>query len=483
MKINQIQRNTLFVLLVLLNFLVKAWYVTSNSIGGDEPFSVFHAQLNVNQIISELSQGNNPPLYEILLHFWIKLFGISEMAVRFPSLLFSCVSLFFIFRLGTRFLSDKIAIYSSLIFIFSTYQIGFAHEARVYAFMGMLTVISMYFYLILLTERKTRNLLALILFLLANILLIYAHYFGFFVLFIQFLFVILNKKLRQENWKYALGLSAILFLLYLPNVFVVLNRFLNSSSNGTWIESPSGIADLYNMIRVFTNAPVLAGIVIIVLLIALVKYFIPLKKQKVRSIPVQLITSWFVFPFFFMFFISFWIPMFIDRYLMFVSIAFCFLIAIAADSLIENKKFNFIIPSIICLLFVVTSKPNVSNKRSVKEVVQKIKTLQDEKTLVLICPYDFLLNFAYYNDLEQFKQSNTKQPFYTLDTTLRKRNCVGVNHLGDVDFNKWNRVIYLDAGANFSLPNNENLNTLHSNYTLKSTTFFPEIFHIYEFEK
>lgn len=476
---------------VLINFLIKGLFLQNNSLGLDEPFSVYHAQMDVASIINLLSTGNNPPLYEIILHFWIKLFGISEFSVRFPSLIFSCITVLFIYKIGIKHLNNRVALYASIIFIFSNYHILFAHEARVYAFLGMLSTLSMYFYLEILDIGKSNlqknakisfsnnDKIKFITLLLLNVLLIYSHYFGFFILITQFLYLIFNKKLIIRYWKQILIGISIITILYIPNIIVIWSRFLDSSANGTWVKPPIGFESLYNMIWQFSNAPIVAVAVITVFAAAIVKYFIRKKFKPIKPY-YSLMILWFIFILFFMFEISYIIPMFIGRYLITAAIAFSFVLAIAIDYIIEKPKLNYIIPGIICLLFIATVKPNITNKRNVEEVVNKVNEIKNPNTLVLISPQYFILNFAYYFDNEAFKNYNTLDIYSNIDSALMLENIYDINNTNNIDFKQWDHIVIVKASANPIFPNIEN--ELNTNYSLINNYRIYEIFNVMEYK-
>jgi uncharacterized membrane protein len=480
------------IILIVINFIIKGIFISNNSLGGDEPFSVYHAQMDITSIIRLLSQGNNPPLYEILLHFWIKLFGISELSVRFPSLIFSGITILYIYKLGTKFINKQIALYASIIFIFSNYHILFAHEARVYSLLGLLSVVSMYYYMNIIhystiKTKEENNLKSsirqkLLILIIINTLIIYSHYFGFFILITQFVFVLFNKNIVSKYWKQILICSSIIGLLYLPNILIFLNRFVESSSNGTWVQKPNGIDSIYNLLRQFSNAPVVTVFVILILVSSLVKSIIN-KKSEVANIYYSLVVFWFVFIFFFMFIISYWVPMFMDRYLMPAAIAFSLVIGISIDYLIKSPKYKYTIPIIVCLMFILTVKPNLSNNRNVKETIDKIKNIKDAETLVLICPTHFILNFEYYYNKEVFKKYNTDNIYSNINQSINLDNIYSINNIQEIDFKKWNKVVFLDAAANFSYPDNNIKQELDKNYVLKNKFYFAEIFNIFTYEK
>ena len=483
------EQTIIAIALILINFVVKGLFLSGNSLGGDEPFSVYHAQMDIASIIKLLSEGNNPPLYEIILHFLIKIFGISEFSVRFPSLLFSCITVSFIYKFGVKYLNKRVALYAGIIFIFSNYHILFAHEARVYAFLGMLTIISMYCFAGMLFDAATSSNAAfknritanLIILAIVNTLIIYSHYFGFFIIIVQLLFLAFNWTLALKIYKQILLCSAIITLLYIPNIMVVANRLHTTATNGTWVSPPNGADSIYNMLRQFSNEPIVAVCIIAILLFSLVKVMVNRRKEQ-KSMYNMLIIFWFSFVFLFMFCVSYLLPMFMDRYLMPAAIAFCLIVAITVDYITKGPKYKNIAPVIICLLFISTVNPNITNKRNVKETVEKIRDLKDSNTAVFICPSNFVLNFSYYYDREIFKNYDVNDTYSNIIIALAQQNVYGINNINEIGYKKWDRIVFLDAAAAFSYPNNNIKKELDVNYNLKDEYKFYEIFNVFEYE-
>jgi hypothetical protein len=179
-----------------------------------------------------------------------------------------------------------------------------------------------------------------------------------------------------------------------------------------------------------------------------------------------------------MFAISFRIPMFLDRYLMFVSIGFPLLVAVSADFILQKPALRLLIPGFICLLFIVTVKPDKTNKREVRETVQLVKQLENEHTLVLVAPVHFSLNFLYYYDQHLFRLAD---PEY-VQKKLSERSLYCINSLEGIDYKGRKRIVLVDAASNFSAPGNNILPTLQSEFNQTNKYHIEEIFDIYEFE-
>lgn len=470
--------------LVLLNIFIKIACLGSQSISHDEPFTIYHAQFDPAHLISYLKNYNNPPLFELILHFWIKLFGISVLSVRFLPMLFSSFAVYFIYKIGDNFYEKKVGLVSGLLYTFSTMQIWYAHDCRVYSLFLLLSVNSFYlFFKLLKNERLSRP--AAFFFVLVNILILYAHYFGAFVLFLESIIVLLFYVKNRNVFFYFFKMMLFVIIGYAPQLIILSQRFVTSATNGTWLKPPSGLESIYNMIWSFSNAPVVAVLAIVILTAFGVKSFL-MRKTPIRDPFVRYTVIWFFVPFLLMFFISYKIPMFLDRYLIFVTPAFYLLLALGTSYLFNNKKWCYVAFILLTGAFVFSSSLNPDKKRLVKEVVEYIRSKKDKNTIVLVCSPEFMTNFVYYYSPSHFQQIDPDKEYEKTEKLMNAENVYFIHRLyPDMisRINQFDKIIYLDAGADFSSPNNRIKQDLEDHYSLQEETFHFELFHTYSFTK
>lgn len=382
------------IVLLIVNFICKYIFISNDSIAGDEPFSIYHAQMDIYSIIRLLSMGNNPPLFEIILHFWIKMFGISSFSVRFLPMIFSVTAVYFIYKIGIKFFNLETAILASLLYTFSSLHTGLAHETRVYSLLTMLASISMYLFFDLINSSKywSKNWRLIVCLSIVNVLLIYAHYFGFFVIVVQVLSLLCIKFENKKNViKTYFTTICISIIFYLPNIAVLLSRFIDSASHGTWLSAPRSITNILDVFRTFLNEeygrclfhkPIISVLVVILILVQTVRVI--LKKVDFDN-NKKIIFIWFFFPYLFMFFVSYLIPMYKERYLIITSIGLYFLIALLLSNISTQKRRLYVILPFLAL-YIVSYSPKYNNKRDVKATIAKVKELKNNRILVFISP-------------------------------------------------------------------------------------------------
>jgi mannosyltransferase len=454
----------------LMNIILKGIYLTDQEIGLDEPFTIYHAQFDVPVIIDLLKGYNNPPLYEILLHFWIKAFGISPLAVRTFPLIFACLCPVALFYFGQKFFSLKIGILSSLLLSFSDLLTYYSHDCRVYTLFLLLSILSMHFFLnITYSDNKgPKNSVGYIFF---SSLLIYAHYFGFFILFFQALHTLLFY--RKHIYK-VVGYFTAIALIYLPHILVVVRRMTDSFSQGTWLHSPDGLVSLYNMLWSFSNFPFITVSAIILLASAL---FIVIKNRGYNHINpnMVLIIIWFVFAYLGMFFISYFVPMYLNRYLIYALPAYYILLIACIDFLFRRKMAN----TVVCVYFVVSfasiMELNPNKHQHVEKAMNWIRKFKDDKTLVFYCQRDLFPQLIYNYNRSYFASIFDSREYYLMDSLSHADN---IYHLGDVSVfpklsnNEFNRILVFGDREKCNGLTNEITNTLNKKYVKLHTEQF-----------
>lgn len=460
----------------IINAILKLWYLSARDIALDEPFSIFHAQEDFSQLFEMLKTSNNAPVHFVLLHFWIKVFGISPFSVRLLSCIFSILTALVIFNTGEKLFNRKIAVIAALVFTFSNFQIFQAHDTRVYSLFALLTALSLYYFLktILLNDTSKKNIAILIV---LNILLVYSHFFGWWILTLECLSILLIKDLRKKEFIQLMSLILLATVSsYFPYIKIITERLLESAGAGTWIEKPL-ISDLYTMLWRFCNAP-LTTVWIIVLFTVTAALYLFRQHNKIET-KTQLILLWFFIPYLTMFVIAFKMPVFMDKYIVYVTIPLTFLIALSVHKISElHQKIFYPLAVITAALFVFTTKPNVDNKRRVRELVSLSKQYKKENTLVIISPHWFDLTYIYHYDINIFKDhSNYK-------SLMAQQNIYGIDDLTQLDSTKIKNapdVILIDAGMNYTDPGSSTYNMLKNDFKKEEKTEIFESLRVYHF--
>ncbi|HMC96686.1 MAG TPA: glycosyltransferase family 39 protein, partial [Flavobacteriales bacterium] len=248
------QRPARFILpaLVLANAVIKLLWLGRNELAHDEPFTVAMAHRQFGDLFDALRQENNPPLHFLLMKTWCMIVPLDAAWLRLPSALFSALAVWPLFLLARAVGGNRVAVVGALLFTFSNYHYGFAHEVRGYSLFTLLAATIMW-QLWRASRGAPRSLLWLAL---TGVAMVYTHFFGWLMLGVALLCVLLVRDLRPARRTFFTALG-IIGLCYLPYAAVFLGRLGTSVEQGTWLTAPEP-DELYNMIWRWSNAPVIA---------------------------------------------------------------------------------------------------------------------------------------------------------------------------------------------------------------------------------
>lgn len=242
--------------ILLLALALRMVGLEDESLWLDEGTSVRTASLPGSEFWARIARPDTPPpLFHVLLHGWIALFGASEAAVRALPLLFGVFGVGLMYAVGATLFGPRTGLVAAMLLAVSPYQVQFAQEARMYTLMLVL-VLGSYWSLI----RLLRGQGGALPYVLCSAALLYTHVFGWFVLLAQ---VVTVGALR---WRGHSGLSArrglvllsavlVLFLPWVP----ILVRQAAAVQEGFWVR-PSSLATLSTAYMRYAGSAWLLGV-------------------------------------------------------------------------------------------------------------------------------------------------------------------------------------------------------------------------------
>lgn len=457
-------------LFFVLNLIIKSFSITKVSYDLDESWHTFFSQKAVGEILKQAGEDPNGPLYNLLLHFWMVLFGNSEIATRSLSVLFSSLTAPLIYEFGRKHLTKQAGIFSALIFSFANLHFFYSHIARVYSLVCVLAIISMYLYLELI---KTGKLKVLIYYTAVCTAMIYTHLTTVFILAAQFLAGIIFFRRSKHNILLSMVCIIASMLSFVP--WAMNSYYFNKPQATSWLSPPTwkdaneifvDFAGSAGMLYILTGIFLIAAISIVrnssaeirkAFLFLLFCFFVPILCSAIVS---HLIVS-----------------VFLPRYVMFSSLSMYMLSGLAVSMISSHRSVRFITLLMVLIFSFSLLGKTVYTFETWKTVVNEIKKNKTDRTLIMISPTYQKYAFCYYYNREFFSRPDSTVELLKKDKViLAEKKEDMIQYPSDYD-----NIILLTSHE--TIVNPESLvKYLKNNFQMKSDTQYSGI-RMYFFEK
>jgi mannosyltransferase len=184
----------LLVAIALLGGALRLYQLDVDSLWIDEMDTAIWSQLDLPSLVARVAVDNHVPLTYMVTRVFVALFGDSEFMLRFPPVLFGTLSILLVYKTGATIWSSEAGLVGAFLLATNAYHVRYSQEARHYALMVFLALLS----LIFLTKALQRNHTRLwIGFVLCTSLSLYNHYFAFLFLLAEAIF---GACVIGENW-------------------------------------------------------------------------------------------------------------------------------------------------------------------------------------------------------------------------------------------------------------------------------------------
>ncbi|MGI8412076.1 MAG: glycosyltransferase family 39 protein [Solirubrobacteraceae bacterium] len=227
----------LMLVLTLVSLLLRSGHLRLHY-WVDEGLSVGIASHHLGQIPGVLRQDGSPPLYYVLLHFWMGLRGRGEVATHELSLIFAVASVPAAYWAGRSLFDRRTGVVCSLMVAALPYLSVYAQETRMYSLVVLLTLVACASFVHAFVFARRRYLPAFIVSLTAAL---YTHNWALFLALmaaVAFLFCVYATpaERRRALWRDGVIAFCAIAVLYAPWIPTVLYQAAHTGA--PWAAAP-----------------------------------------------------------------------------------------------------------------------------------------------------------------------------------------------------------------------------------------------------
>ncbi len=204
----------------------------------DEGISVGISSHHLTQLPSLLREDGSPPLYYVLLHVWMQLWGGSETATHILSLVFALAAIPVAYWAGSSVFDQRTGTYCAILVAGLPFLTSYAQETRMYSLVLLESVVVAASFVHAFVLRRRRFLPAFVASLTAAL---YTHTWALFLglaCVIGFLVLVQDTPTaRRQLWRdgaLAFGSVAVLYLPWLPTL-----AYQATHTGAPWASAPT----------------------------------------------------------------------------------------------------------------------------------------------------------------------------------------------------------------------------------------------------
>lgn len=206
------------------NYLARGFW-------GDEAWTSLISQLPYAQMLKTTAADFHPPGYYTIIELVSKVLPTTEVVTRLVSIFFWGLTVFLVYLLAGRFKDRTFGLLSALVVAVNPIFFRYAFEARNYTMFAFAATASCYFLIRLSLSHSRSELGNAIGFVFFSALGVYTHYYMFFVLAAQGIYILIAER---KLFLKMVGIYAVIGALYLPWIPFLAGQ-LKSVGQSYWI--------------------------------------------------------------------------------------------------------------------------------------------------------------------------------------------------------------------------------------------------------
>lgn len=221
--------------LCILYVALRLWRLDDSCLWFDEIFSVHAAEHDWGSLFSFVAKDLiHPPLFYLVLKVWISVGGDSVFWLRLLPVLISCAALVPLINVCRELKLESSATVIALVSIaVNGALIKYAQEVRMYSLLFLLSTLSFWLFSRFYFRGKNIWLLTIV-----NILLVYTHYFGWFVVAAEVVTIFLFQRVKIRHVLIMAGIALLTFAPWAIAVARAASAGADVTENIGWMSRP-----------------------------------------------------------------------------------------------------------------------------------------------------------------------------------------------------------------------------------------------------